>query len=98
MKISGRHLLFLVLRYDPTPRFACHRVSWHNRLVSSKVRRGALKHIQTQLGLPFLLIKPVTSKAMIRKNWPHVAIKRQLLVCVAGPADAGKHKDHAAAP
>ena len=74
-----RHHLIAVGRFDPRHQFALPRLAGHDGRVA-RLRRFQclLAHIQPQLRLALLRIRPMTRKTIVRKNRQDIAIERDL--------------------
>ncbi len=80
LRFLGRHHLIGVLRKNAVHQLAVLGVARLDCKCSPfPLRNRPRPHIQPQLPLPCLRIRPVAGETILRKNRPHIAIKRNLL-------------------
>ena len=82
LRFLRRHHLIGIFRKNAVNQFTVLRVSrLYGKRSTLPLGNCPRPHIQPQLPLPRLRIRPVTGETILRKNRPHIAIKRNLLRC-----------------
>ena len=71
--LRWRHHLLLVLARDAQHHLTLRRVARHHRAEAITIQQRILPHIQTQLRLARLFIRPVAVKALARNHRQHIA-------------------------
>src|SRR5687768_12816364 len=70
MRFWWRHELLLVRSKNPGDQLTLIRFARDNGFFG----QGLFPDIQTELGLSFVLIRPMTRKAIVREEWTNVAV------------------------
>src|SRR5215831_4367721 len=69
------HTLCLVVRRDAPVHLAFRSIAGNQSVAPAETRERSGFSVETQMGLPFRLVRTVTLKAIIRKNRADIAIE-----------------------
>ena len=88
----GRHHLLLVFGLDPEDQFTVLWLARHDGMVAIEIAPRTILGVEPQVRFARLLIRPMTGKAMLRKDRADLAIKVRRLPCPGRSRDGNRQR------